>query len=146
MKIDWKKVHEVLPGARFVAWNHIGECWAYPEQPRKSKPVLSDPCWINNADQWCSSIPYMNNKCPGQWDKVLLEFPGHYGETEADIGALEAKLQALTKKVEEGKAASKDLRALSRAMGHIDAFLADTAAMKALAAAGIEVVFKERQQ
>lgn len=142
MNIDWRKVREILPGAKFVAWDKDGTCSAY------NKPIKQN-CggfWECVGGDTSFNIDYahldwMFGKCPGQWSEVMIEYPG---DSATDIGyvALVELSVSLHQQSDDGKAAAKRAKAVDRVIAAADEFLKEHA--KALDAAGIDVLFRDK--
>jgi len=148
MEIDWKKIHDEL-GPEYVAvvWNENGKCAA-----SRIKEVCATcigvwrPIEINENASW--EFPaWLDGKCPGEWDKVLLEFPGHYGAAVSDkpaisyVDVLEIRgWQQET--VDAGKEAAAKMKKLDAAIKAFDEFIA--AHGKKFDAAGLEIMFREK--
>lgn len=141
MKIDWKRVHEENPDARFVAWDENGKCYSYTERPHP----LEYGEWSNYDDSGNShGLDAFIDQCPGAWDKTIIEFPGHYDDVKGTeyVGLVELSA-SLHAKAAEGKDAAKRARLVDAAIAAVDAFL--KAHGKTLDAAGVEVVFNVRE-
>ena len=148
MEIDWKKIHDEL-GSEYVAviWNESGRCAV--SKTRDVVPQNNGAWTTKNGGfgAWWKFAKWLDNQCPGEWDKVLLEFPGHYGAAVSDkpafgyVDLLEQSAK-LADVVEAGKEAASKLKKLDAAIKAFDEFIA--AHGKKFDAAGLEIMFREK--
>jgi hypothetical protein len=172
MEIDWKKIHDELgPEYTRGAWDANGRFHVYHSGAHELRAETAGAQWLFRRSVCDPKRLYerficYDNQCPGEWDKVLLEFPGHYGSTNRDDAAdalsyfapfhaddprqkdaisyvdLIDRTAKLSEVIDAGKEAAAKLKKVNAAIKAYDEFIA--AHGKKFDAAGLEIMFREK--
>lgn len=139
MQIDWKRIHDEF-GVEFtqIQWDRNGSCYLWP---KSADLEPTETVWVN-ASHPCHypSVFWLHHQCPGEWDKTIITFPGHYEDDQGDLSDLEALSAKLHKQAADGKESAKRAKKADKAIAAIGEFIAGNG--KLLSEAGIVATFK----